>query len=123
MDNVHRFVRPTVYASPESNWSYTCNAPNVRGATIVLPLTLSGPCLDMLNTLTTNFCINLLGVCPISAVCVLCNQGCFSFASDAKEFGRTVWAPGFSRGLCAGGEAGRGGLCGRLPLPTPQGVD
>ena len=34
--NVHRFVRPTVYPSQESNWSYTCNAPNVRGVTIVL---------------------------------------------------------------------------------------
>ena len=51
--NVHRFVRPTVYSSPDSNWSYTYNAPNVRGATIVLLFTLSGPCLDMLNILTT----------------------------------------------------------------------
>ena len=30
---VHRFVRPTPHLSPESNWSYTCNAPNFLGAT------------------------------------------------------------------------------------------
>ena len=32
MDNFYRFARPSVYSSMESNWSYTCNAPNFRGA-------------------------------------------------------------------------------------------